>query len=182
MADEEKYRLEEPDEKKDVEEKKGLFRPLPTVEEKKGITKKGKPQPIVKFFGFSMYESRRELLVLFLVPFLSAIIDVTIYSFVTVSIWSNNATYLFFLPVLAAIPIGLTLSETGRALIGAFVCSLFFLVLFIIFLTTPALLSPQLGLGSFLVSGITLSVGYFIMILVASLLGSVAGTLIREFM
>ena len=182
MADEEKYRLEEPDEIKPEEEKKGLFRPLPTAVEKKTKMKGGKPQPVVKFLGISMYEDKRELLVLLLIPFLVALTDVAIYSFVTVNIWESSATFLFFLPALAAIPIGLILSDTGRALIGAFVCSAFFLVMFIIFLTTPALLAPDLGIGNFIASGITISFGYFVMIVVASLLGSVVGTIAREFM
>ncbi|TFG34459.1 hypothetical protein EU527_03335 [Candidatus Thorarchaeota archaeon] len=180
MTDEEKFRLEEPEEKHSEEEKRGLFRPLPTVE-KKTKMKEGRPQPIVRFFGFSMYENKRELLVLLLMPLLAAIIDVSIYSFVTVNLWESSSIFLFFIPVIAAIPIGLVVSDTGKSLIGGFLCSLYFVILFIIFLTTPALLSPELGLGNFIASGITLSIGYFILIIVASLLGSMIGTVSREF-
>ncbi len=180
MADEEKYRVEEPEESPPEEEKKGLFRPLPSVE-KETLVKEGRPQPVVRFFGHHMYEEDREKLVLLLIPLLVAIIDVAIYSFVTVNIWESSATFLFFIPAIAAIPIGLVVSETGKALIGGFLCSIFFFVIFVIFLTTPALLTPSLGIGNFILSGITITSGYFIMIIVASLLGSVIGTILREF-
>ena len=179
MADEEKFRLEEPEEDTS-EEKKGFFRPLPKSEQETKV-KDGRPQPIVKFLGISMYEKNRDRLVLILMPVLTAIINVTIYSYVTLSIWENNATFLFFIPVLAAIPIGLVISETGPALIGGFLSSLFFFIFFILFLTSPALMIPELGFANFLISGIALSVAYFIMIIVAGLLGSVIGTIIREF-
>lgn len=179
MADEEKFRLEEPED--DIsEKKKGFFRPLPESKQKTKI-KDGKPQPVVKFLGISMYEKNRERLVIVLMPMLTAIINVTIYSYVTLSLWENNATFLFFLPVLAAIPIGLVVTETGPALIGGFLSSIFFFIFFIIFLTLPALMTPELGFTNFLISGIALSIAYFIMIIVAGLLGSVIGTIIREF-
>lgn len=180
MADEEKFRLEVPEETKDENEKKGLFRPLPTREKEKKV-KEGRPQPIVKFFGYSMYENQRELLVLFLMPFLVAMIDVAICSFVLVNLWESSSTYLFFLPVVVAIPVGLIISDTGRALIGGFLCAIDFMILFIIFLSSPALLTPELGFTNFIILGISLSVGYFILIAVASLLGAVIGIVIREF-
>jgi hypothetical protein len=181
MADEEKYRLEEPEQDdKPVEEKKGLFRPLPEKEQKT-IMKDGRPQPIVKFLGISMFEKRRDLLVIILMPILTAIINVTIYSFVTMSIVDSSATYLFFLPVIAAIPIGLVVAETGPALISGFLSSIFFLVFFVIFLSSPALLVPEFNIADFIVSGIALSVAYYLFIVVAGLLGAVIGTIVREF-
>ncbi|MCK5389616.1 MAG: hypothetical protein KAJ36_03960, partial [Candidatus Thorarchaeota archaeon] len=86
-----------------------------------------------------------------------------------------------FVPVIVAIPIGLVVADTGHALIGGLLSSVFFFVFFVIFLTSPAFITPELGLGNFLISGITLSVGYFIFIIVAGLLGSIIGTIIREF-
>lgn len=180
MADEEKFRIEEPEERQPETEKKGLYRPLPTTD-KKSMMKEGRPQPIVKFLGITMYENQREFVVLLLMPFLAALINVSIYSFVTVNLWESSSTFLFFIPILVALPIGLVISETGKALIGGFLCSLFFIIIFIIFLTTPAILSPELGIGNFIATGITLSFGYFILIVVASLLGSVIGSIIREF-
>jgi len=181
MTDEKKYRIEDPEEEGEVaKEKKGLFRPLPTSEVKTQV-KDGKAQPIVKFLGISMYEKNRDILVLILMPMFTGLINSAIYSFVTLSIVPSSAEYMFYLPVVAAIPIGLVISETGPALIGGFLSSLFFFVFFILFLTTPALVTPELGIANFLVSGIALSVGYFLFIIVAGLLGAVIGTIIREF-
>ncbi len=180
MTEEEKFRIEEPDEQDSEGEKKGFFRPLPKTE-KKTKMKDGKAQPVVKFLGISMFEKNRDLLVLILMPLLSAIINTSIYSFVTLSLWENSSTYLFIVPVIVAIPIGLVIAETGKALIGGLLSSIFFFVFFVIFLTSPAFMTPELGIGNFLISGITLSVGYFIFIIVAGLLGSIIGTIIREF-
>ncbi len=180
MTEEEKFRIKEPEEKDPSEEKKGLYRPLPKVE-KKTRMKDGKAQPIVKFLGISMYEKNRDLLVLILMPMLSAIINTSIYSFVTLSLWEDSSTYLFFVPVIVAIPIGLVIAETGPALIRGLLSSVFFIIFFILFLTTPAFMTPELGISDFLINGITLSVVYFIFIIVAGLLGSIIGTIIREF-
>ncbi len=114
MSDEEKFRIEEPEEKDTAQEKKGLYRPLPKVE-KKTKMKDGKAQPIVKFLGISMFEKNRDILVLILMPILTAIINTSIYSFVTLSLWEDSSTYLFFVPVIVAIPIGLVIAETGPA-------------------------------------------------------------------
>ncbi len=181
MTEEEKFRIEEPEEKDPTEEKKGLYRPLPKVEKRVRI-KDGKAQPVVKFLGISMYEKNRDLLVLILMPMLSAIINTSVYSFVTLSLWENSSTYLFLVPVVVAIPIGLVIAETGKALVGGFLSSIFFFVFFIIFLTSPVFMTPELGFTNFLISGIALSVGYFIFIIVAGLLGSVIGTIMREFL
>ncbi|MHA1135042.1 MAG: hypothetical protein ACTSSE_00985 [Candidatus Thorarchaeota archaeon] len=182
MADEEKFRLEDPEQDDEpVEEKKGLFRPLPKSEQKTSV-KDGRPQPIVKFLGISMFEKNRDILVIILMPMLTAIINVSIFSFVTLSLVESTALYLFFLPVIAAIPIGLVVSETGPALISGFLSSIFFLIFFVLFLSTPAFYVPELGLGTFLVSGIAISVAYYLLIVVAGLLGAVIGTLMREFL
>ncbi|TFH07127.1 MAG: hypothetical protein E4H14_09220 [Candidatus Thorarchaeota archaeon] len=128
-----------------------------------------------------MYEKNRDILVLILMPMLTGLINSSIYSYVTLSLVPSAAEYLFYLPVIAAIPIGLVIAETGPALIGGFLSALFFFVFFIIFLTTPAFFAPELGIANFLVSGIALSVGYFLFIIVAGLLGAVIGTILREF-
>ena len=100
----------------------------------------------------------------------------------TLSRLPNSATYLFFLPAAAAIPIGLVIAETGPALIGGFLSAFYFLVLFVTFLTAPALITPSLGYANFAISGIMLSVGYFVFVIVAGLLGSIIGTILREFL
>ena len=128
-----------------------------------------------------MYENQRELIVVILMPFLAALIDVGIFSFVEVNRLGSSSTYLFFLPAIAAIPIGLVVAETGKSLIGGFLCSIYFVIIYIVFLTTPALLSPNLEIGGFIIGGISFSIGYFVLVSVASILGSVIGTIIREF-
>jgi hypothetical protein len=177
MSEEDKYRVETPEEERD--EKKGLFRPLPEAE--KPPKKSDRPQPVVKLLGISMYEKNRDLVLLILMPILTAFINVTIFSFVTVRVLENSATYMFFIPVLTAIPIGMTIPETGRALIGGALASVFFLLIYVIFLAAPGLLVPGLGIGDFLVSAIALAVVPFILMMLATLLGSIVGTIIREF-
>jgi len=182
MANEEKYRVETPeDEPEEKEEKKGLFRPLPTREEPKYVDKDGRPQPIVKVLGISMPEKRKDLLMLILIPALVGLIDATIYSYVITAQVGSSATYLFFIPALVAIPIGLTSSEAGNGLIGGFLGAVFFLVFLITFLTSPAILVPELGIGNFIMSGFAISIAYFILLTLATLLGSVIGVIIREF-
>ncbi len=183
MANEEKYRIETPEEEEvdEFEEKKGLFRPLPEREEPQYVDKDGRPQPIVKVLGIKMREKRRDLLVLLLVPALVALIDTTIYSYVVTVSLENSATFLFFVPVIIAIPIGLTSGETGHALVGAFIGAVFFLLFFVVFLSLPGILVPALGLSSFLISGIALAMVYFVLMTFATLVGSVIGLLLREF-
>ncbi len=182
LANEEKYRIETPEEEEEeVEEKKGLFRPLPVKEEPKFFDKDGRPQPVVRVFGIPMREKRKDLLMLILIPALVAIIDTMIYSYVVTVTLPNNATYLFMIPVILAIPIGLTSSEAGQALIGGFLGAVFFLIFFIAFLAMPGIIVPALGLSSFLISGIALAAVYFILMMMATLVGSVIGLLLREF-
>ena len=181
MADEEKFRLEEPEQETEPEEKKGLYRPLPKTEQEVRA-KEGKAQPVVKFLGISMYEKNRDILVIILMPILTALINVTIYSFVTLHLWENSATFIFFLPVIVSIPIGLVITETGPALISGFLSAIFFVVFFILFLTSPALITPELGIGNYFASAVMLSVAYIIFVIVAGLLGSVIGTILREFL
>lgn len=180
MADEEKYRVE-PQEVEEQEEKKGFFRPLPQPEQKHRSTDGKRPQPVVRLLGISMYERHRDILLIVLMPVLTGLIDTAIYSFVTISAVETNATYMFLFPALAAIPIGLVVSETGPALVSGFLSAIFFMVFFVTFLTSPGIMLPELGIGDFIISGIALAVGSFIFVVVASILGVVIGTVVREF-
>ena len=181
MAEEEKYRVESPEEE-DQTEKKGFFRPLPEKEQEYKVVEGKRPQPVVKLLGISMSEKKRDIILLLLMPILTALIDTAIFSFVTVNIWEGSATYLFYIPTLAAIPIGLAVSETGPALIGGFLSAAFFMLFFVLFLMSPVIMVPTLGIGEFFISGIALAIGYIIFIVVASLLGSIIGTIMREFL
>ncbi|MFW9786435.1 MAG: hypothetical protein ACFFE1_02060 [Candidatus Thorarchaeota archaeon] len=181
MADEEQIRVETPDEDEVAEERKGLLRPLPSAEEPKYSKGKERPQPIVRVLGISMREKRKDLLMLILIPAMVALIDTTIYSFVVTASVESSALFLFFLPAIIAIPIGLTSSEAGSALIGGFLGAIFFLIFIITFLASPAIIVPHLGLGNFIVSGFAISLAYFILMTLATVLGSVIGIIIREF-
>ena len=182
MTNEEKFRLEDPEQEEEpAEEKKGLFRPLPQAEQKTRV-RDGKAQPVVKFLGIPMFEKRRDLLVIILMPILTAIINSSVFSFVTLSLVESSATYLFSIPVIAAIPIGLVVAETGPALVSGFLSSIFFMIFFVLFLITPAFYAPELGVANFLISGIALSIAYFLFVIVAGLLGAVIGTIMREFL
>ncbi|MGQ4911043.1 MAG: hypothetical protein ACP6KW_02650 [Candidatus Thorarchaeota archaeon] len=180
MASEDKIRTEEPEEREEPE-KKGLFRPLPETE-KRFSKGQGRPQPVVRLLGKEMYEKTRDNILLILMPLLVALINTAIYSAVTVRVLESSSTYLFFIPAVIALPIGLTAADTGKALIGGFLASIFFIVFYILFLSSPALVTPELGLISFLLSAVALSMVYFVMMILATLLGSVVGTILKEFL
>lgn len=182
MANEEKYRTETPEEEEESEEKKGFLRPLPTRKEPQYVDKDGRPQPIVRLLGVPMREKRKDLLIMLLIPAFVGIIDTMIYSFIFTAAWENSATFLFFIPIIVAIPIGLTASEVGTALVSGFLGAIFFMILFITFLASPGLLVPELGIGNFIASAISLSLVYFILITTATLLGTVIGAIMREFL
>ncbi|MGY5863512.1 MAG: hypothetical protein RTV41_02850 [Candidatus Thorarchaeota archaeon] len=179
MTDEEKIRTEAPDE--EPEEKKGFFRPLPEREEKRYTKKDGRPQPIVKLLGFSMRERTRDRILLVLIPALVGFMNTTIYSMIVTNQLESSATYLFFVPIIVAIPIGLTTADAGHGLMGAFFGAMFFLLFLMMFLISPGILIPELGIGQFFFSALMVSIGYFIFIVVANLLGAVIGILLREF-
>ncbi len=183
MADEEKYRVEAPEkEEEPEEEKKGFLRPLPQREEHVHLDKDGRPQPVVKLLGISMFEKKRDQLMMILIPALVGFINTAIYSYVFTAQIESAALTLFFIPMLFAIPIGLTASEAGSALVSGFFGGLFFMLFFIIFLITPGIVVPELGIGNFLISAFALSAAYFILVIVATILGSVIGVILREFL
>lgn len=176
MSDEDRYRTESA--RDDKSEKVGLLRPLPTSP---GSTPGRRPSPVVRFLGVSMRESRRDLLVLLLIPFLIAIVDASVYAAVVVGVLPTNALYMFGIPALAAIIIGLTASQMSHGLIGAIVTALFFAILFLIFLVSPALLSPGGDVGGFFLAGMSLITVYFLLVILSSFVGSFIGIIIREF-
>lgn len=180
MTDEEKYRIETPEEE-EKEEKKGFFRPLPEKEKQMYTEKDGRPQPIVQLLGISMREKTRDNVIIILIPLMAAIINTTVYSLVITNILDNTATFLFFLPIIIAIPIGLTTAEAGQALIGGFLGAIFFLIFFVLFLSSPGIVVPALGIEQFIFNAITISIVYFILMMVGTLLGAVIGTILREF-
>lgn len=183
MADEEKFRLETPDEEvKEEQERKGFLRPLPQSETPRYVDESGRPQPIVRVLGISMREKRKDLLMLLFVPAMVGIIDTMIYSHIIIGNLPNVALYMFFIPIIIAIPIGLTASQAGNALVGAFFGAIYFVVFFIIFLSMPGIVVPELGVSNFLFSAIALSVIYFILMTLATLIGATIGIVAQEFL
>jgi len=177
MAEESKYRVETPEEDEEPE-KKGFLRPLPSAPAPVSSDGSG---PITNFLGITMREKVRDIIVLLLIPALVAIIDVNIYSNVMIGNLPDSTIYLFVLPALAAIPVGLTAGHTSHALIGAIITSLFFAITFLIFLMSPGIVAPEIGIGAFFISGMVLTSIYVLFIVLASMLGSLFGSLLREF-
>ncbi|MHA1481186.1 MAG: hypothetical protein ACTSQZ_07175, partial [Candidatus Thorarchaeota archaeon] len=177
MAEETKYRVETPEDDEEPE-KKGFLRPLPSAP--KSVASDGS-SPMTTFLGITMREKVRDVIVLLLIPALVAIIDVNIYASVMIGTLPDSTIYLFAVPVIAAIPVGLTAGNTSQALIGALITSVFFSITLLLFLIGPGIISPEIEIGSFFISGMVLTSIYVLMIILASLLGSLVGALAREF-
>jgi hypothetical protein len=177
MDDEEKYRVESTDDK--TPEKKGLLKPLP---EQPPVTIKTKrATPIVKFFGISMSEKRRNQILVLFIPLMVAIIDVNIMASIFVNVLEIPTTLFFVISLIIAIPIGLTQTGAGHAVIGGLLNSIFFFILFVIFLISPSLVAPDLiSIGDFLTPAVISGLGYFILNLPAAIIGSFAGQIVRE--
>lgn len=177
MAEESKYRVETPDEDEEPE-KKGFLRPLPSAPAPVASDGTG---PITVFLGITMREKVRDMLVLILIPALVAVIDVNIYASVMIGNLPDSTIYLFALPALAAIPVGLTAGHTSHALIGGIITSIFFAITLLLFLISPGIVAPEMGIGSFFISGMMLTAIYVLFIVLASMLGALLGSLLREF-
>ena len=180
MDEETKYRTEAPDET-DSEEKPAIAKPLPDIPESLEKKTKGK-YPIVKFLGISMREDRRDLLVMILIPAIVGLIDADIFSLITVGVLPSTALYLFVLPMLAAILVGLVSSQGSKTLFSAILTSFFFIIFYILFLASPAFFYPIFDINSLIISGFAFSVVFFVLGITASLLGAFIGLIIREFL
>ena len=104
MDEETKYRVEDPDQVED--EQPGIMKPLPPAPEaRRG---KGKRSvPMVKFLRVTMKETSRDNLPFIMVPLLVGLMDANIYSWIVISVLEESSTYMFILPLFAAIPVGL---------------------------------------------------------------------------
>lgn len=178
MNEETKYRVESPEEE-EQQEKKGFFRPLPESTDK--IQFKGGKGAITKLLGITMYERNRDRLILLLLPMFGGIIDAYIYGLIVIDFLPAEATYMFILPLLSAIPVGLMAGKTSHALIGGILKGIFFVIFLMWYLISPAFIAPDVPIGEFFVSGMLVSVVYFLFVVFASLLGSLIGGLAREF-
>jgi hypothetical protein len=175
MDEESRYRTEKPSEDEE-KPKVGFLSPLPEAP----VKMKGKGA-ITKFLGITMHEDKRDLLVLILIPLFVAIIDANIYALVIIDALPDSAFYLFVVPFIATIPVGLTAGKTAHGLIGGVITSIFFVVVLMLFLISPALVAENAPLGEFFISGMVVASVYFLFVIFASLLGSLIGALIREF-
>ncbi|MDF1541340.1 MAG: hypothetical protein P1Q69_20750 [Candidatus Thorarchaeota archaeon] len=178
MNEETKYRVESADDEED-KEKTGFLRPLPEPTQK--LRKKGKGGAITTLLGFEMYERNRDILVLLIIPLMSGLIDANIFGLIIIDSLPDSVIYIFVIPLIAAIPIGLIAGKTSHGIFGGILAGFFFVFWLMLFLITPALIDPTNLLGEFAVSGLVVSMIYFLFVVFASLLGSLIGSIAREF-
>ncbi len=179
MDEESKYRTEEPSETIE-EEKTGFLRPLPQAPTP--VESSGPGRPITSFLGITMLQRTRDRIVLLFIPMLVALFDANIFSLVIIQTLEESTIYMFVLPMLAAILIGLSTGHTAHSIFGGIFAAVFFFVFFMLFLISPGFAAPDVGPGEFFTSGLVVSSIYFLFVIIASLLGSIIGTLIREFL
>jgi hypothetical protein len=179
MEDESKFRVESPDQEE--KEKTGLLKPLPETTEPLPSPAR-KAEPIVKFLGISMSERHRDRLLMILIPMLAGLIDAAIFSQIVVVRLESSVLYTFVLPLVVAIPIGLVIGRTNQTIFAALLATVFFVVFFMLFLVSPALIWPALDIGLFLLNGVVVAVVYMLLVVFGSLFGALIGTLLREFL
>ena len=88
---------------------------------------------------------------------------------------------MFLLPLFAAIPVGLIMPNTGRAIGGAILVSVFFALFIVAFLIAPVVFSQSANIGYYFMNALIVTSVYIIFVSLSSLLGSIAGVLLREF-
>ncbi len=177
---EDQYRVEE----KKKEEKDSVFlEPLPSAERpEKSVEIDGKRVPVVRFLLWDINEYHRDLIVLLLMPILVGLIDANIYTFVLMKQLPASSIYMFLLPAIAAIPIGLVVPNAGKALIGGFLVVVFYELFFLLFLASPIFVSAGADIGSIFFMGAMITLIYILFVSLASILGAIAGIIIREFL
>jgi len=179
MNEETKYRVEDPDQVED--ELPGIMKPLPpTPEARRGRRKR--PVPIVKFLGVTMKETSRDNLLFIMVPLLVGLMDANVYSWIIVMVLEESSIYMFLIPLFAAIPVGLLMPNTGKAIGGALLACIFFAIFTVAFLVAPGFYSPSGDIFYYFMSAIVVTTVYGFFVLLASLLGSIIGMLLREFL
>ncbi len=179
MEDESKFRVEAPEQEE--EEKTGLLRPLPETA-KPTISREGKVEPIVKLLGIGMTERRRDRLVMILMPLFVGLIDAYLYSEIMILRIEATGLSTFVIPMIVAIPVGLVIERTNQSLFAALMVTFFFVLFFMLYLVSPALIWPAFDIGQFVVNGLVVAGVYLLLVVLASLLGTLIGTLIREFL
>jgi hypothetical protein len=181
MEEEKGYRVEEPAEDESEEEKKkGLFKPLPSIHRE--ITTDGKAEPIVTFFGIKMRERRRDLLMLFLTPALASIIDAGIILNVFTAVGQQvDAGALLIVCMIVALPVGLTQTSSGRALLAGIVNTVMYMAANILFTASPALFAPDLApVSEFVFVAVAVTIPQIVLILPGCIIGVFFGHILRE--
>ncbi|MHA2021830.1 MAG: hypothetical protein ACW98J_06260 [Candidatus Thorarchaeota archaeon] len=178
MEDESKFRVETPEQEE--KEKTGLLRPLPETT-KPTKSREGKVDPIVKLLGISMTERRRDRLVMILMPLLAGLIDAYVYSEIMILRVEASGLSTFVIPMIVAIPVGLVIERTNQSLIAALLVTVFFVSFFMLYLVSPALIWPAFDLSQFVLNGLVVAGVYLLLVVLASLMGTLIGALIREF-
>ena len=173
--DESKIRVEEPT---NDEEKTGLLRPLPGSQP--AATRRG--VPIVKFLGITVAENKRDYLVAILMPFLVAVVDTALFALVVIDALPAEALYMFGLPALISITVGLVVPQPSKAVLSAFLTGVFFFVIFVLFLIAPGFAVPEVGVGDFFFAGMVVAAIYFLFVVFASFVGTLVGVVMREFL
>ena len=177
--DEEKYRVEPADEHEDRHVPSAFLRPLPEARDQAHTGRTG--TPYVRFFGREMPEYRRDLIVALLVPLFAALVDAAVVALVFIEVLDDNALYTFVVPLLAAVPLGLSQERMQFALLSAFLTVLYFGLLMVLFFVSPAFVVPGSNLVEYLTPAFVVSAVYGMFAVVASVLGAFLGMVIREF-
>jgi hypothetical protein len=177
MEEDERYRVESPDEKEKSEH--SLAKPLPITQEPITIGKKA--TPIVTFLGISMKEKRKEWILMVLIPALVGVIDCAVLMYQVVFFGVINAGFFIIVCFTMSLPVGILQPTSGRALTSGFLNSLFFCIFSLLFLTSPALYAPfVIPYVEVFITAMLLIVGYFVIALPSCILGSYFGHIIRE--
>ena len=181
MEEDQSYRVEEPTEDESEEvKKKGLFKPLPST--RKEVTTDGKVEPIVTFFGIRMREKRRDSLMLILTPTLASIIDAGIILNAFTAVGQEvNAGALLIVCMIVALPVGLTQTSSGRALLAGVINTFLFMFVNIVFQASPALFAPDLApVNEFVFVAVAFTLPQVVLILPGCILGVFFGHIFRE--
>jgi hypothetical protein len=115
-------------------------------------------------------------------PMLAGLVDAALYSQVVVDWLFEDVLYMFIIPMLIAVPIGLTVEYASRALIAGILSVVFFAVFLMLFFISPGLFAIDVSPFDYaFTSGVFIAI-YSLFIIFASLLGTLIGILLREFL
>ncbi len=176
MTEEHKYRTVNEEEENDTE-KKGLFRPLPSVD----TSVRHKGVPMTQLFGHTISERRRDILVALLMAICAATMNAAVYVLVIMDILSSDVLYLMGIPLLSALLIGMTSSQTSFGIMSALLSTVLSVAMIVLFMVSPAIFLPSVGFTDMFLLSMSSSMTYFLLIFLGSFIGVFIGLLLREF-